>query len=128
MDGIRTDVMTREQFDQNCMNYSDFALYTPPDRFMFYHYEDPSTVFACERGVIGQNYAGDKYFLTDVQKGGYYGVYETLDITYYIKSETWIVVDDNDYFDLRDIRNLEKKIETLKAGLKAAHGVKEKHT
>lgn len=40
---IREDLLTPKQFRSNCDNYIDWALFTPPDRFMFHHYDEPAT-------------------------------------------------------------------------------------
>lgn len=102
--------MTREEWEKNCEYYAEDAFYTPPDKFLFRHYDEPeSQRLVCWRPMVGI----EKYQVSGVH-GGFYGLYETRDVSYYIKSGTWIVIDDPEFFRQAEIAELEAKLAALK--------------
>jgi hypothetical protein len=107
---IREDLMTREEWEKNCELYADYAFATPPDKFLFYHYdEDPKNVLVCHRPMVGI----EKYVVEGI-KGGFYGTYDTRDIMYYLKSGTWIEVESAEFFRQAEIASLERRLQQLK--------------
>jgi hypothetical protein len=105
--------LTREEWEKQCEHYSMDAFYTPPTQFLFHHYdEDTSKVLVCHRPMIGI----EKY-VVEGKNGGYYGVYNTRDVSYYIKSGTWIIVEDPEYFIQHEIEQLERKLADLRTEL-----------
>lgn len=110
--------MTRQEFEQNCAHYADFAFYTPPDQFLFRHY-DENKVLMCSRGVIGNNFAGDLYFVSGHQTTyrEYYGAYQTRDVTYYLKSGTWIEVPSAEFFAEAKVAEIRRSLAEAEAEL-----------
>ena len=101
--------------EYNCAHYSEFAFYTPPERFLFHHYDEPADeLLICHRPMIGM----EKY-VVEGTKGGFYGVYDTRDVTKYLKTGTWVEVESGDYFTKLDIAELEAQLAKKKALLKA---------
>lgn len=96
--------MSREDWELQCMHYFDCAFYIPPDAFIFRHYDEKEEL-KCERGMIGGNYTGDLYFVHGM-KGGYYGAYATRDVTFYLKSGTWVELPSAEYFAAREVAEL----------------------
>ncbi|WP_424624480.1 hypothetical protein [Achromobacter marplatensis] len=108
---IRTDLLTDEEFDRNCMLYADWAFYTPPEQFLFHHYEEPADeLLICHRPMIGI----EKYVVSGVN-GGHYGVYDTRDVTKYLKTGTWVQVDNPAFFLSREVSDLERQLTEKKA-------------
>lgn len=100
--------MTREEWHKRCeygLNAED-AFYTPPEKFLFHHYDEPSdTLLICWRPMVGI----EKYQVEGT-KGGFYGVYDTRDVTYYLKSGTWVMVDSGTFFEDAEIAELERQL------------------
>jgi hypothetical protein len=111
-----TSVMSHAEFERRCEHYSDYAFYTPPERFMFQYYDDPHTTYIAERPMVGM----ERYVVVQVGAGGYCGVYNTRDISRFIKMETWKIIDDEEYFVKRDIRILEEQLAEKQAELNQA--------
>lgn len=110
-----------EEWERRCMHYAEDAFYTPPDAFLFRHY-DEKTVLKCERGVLGGNYFGDMYFVHGHDAPGYYGAYTTRDVAYYLKSGTWVEVPSASYFADRKVQELRKALEQAEAELSSITG------
>jgi len=113
---IRTDVLTDKQFEYNCAHYADWAFYTPPEQFLFHHYDEPTDrLLICHRPMVGM----EKYVVSGVD-GGHYGVYDTRDVTKWLKNGTWIEVQDPTFFLKREVAGLEQQLDQKKAALDAA--------
>jgi hypothetical protein len=109
---IRTDIMSREEWEKNCEHYADYAFDTPPDKFLFHHYDEPATtLLVAHRPMVGI----EKYVVEGIC-GGFYGTYDTREIMYYLKSKTWIEVESEEFFRQAEIKELERKLEILKNG------------
>jgi hypothetical protein len=100
--------LSREEWDERCARYAEDAFYTPPEEFLFHHYDD-NLVLVARCPMIGI-----ERYVVNGKQGGFYGIYDTRDITYYIKSGTWVVVDDPDYFKQQEIAELEARLAELK--------------
>lgn len=110
---IRTDLMTEEEFERNCLHYSDFAFFTPPERFLFHHYdEDPEELLIAHRPMP----MIEKYVVNDMA-GGFYGTYDTRDVSKHLKMGTWVQVPDEGFFIKADISRLERELEEKRASL-----------
>lgn len=108
---IREDLMTKEEWEKRCEHYVDYAFATPPEKFLFHHYDEPDTkLLVCHRPMVGI----EKYMVEGVN-GGHYGVYDTRDIMYYLKSGTWIEVESEEFFRQAEIQELERRLEKLKS-------------
>ena len=109
---IRTDVISDIEYNKNCEKYADWAFFTPPEEFLFYHYDElpqlPENILYCSRPMIGM----EKYTVSGVN--GNYGVYDTRDVVKFIQTKTWIIIDSKDIFIKRDIRELENKLKEKK--------------
>jgi hypothetical protein len=106
---IRQDLLTREQFDRN---YSDWAFYALPDQFLFHHY-DEEKVLICSRLEIASRVcivAGIEKYVVEGKTGDFYGIYDTRDITWYIKSGTWVIVEEPNFLVNLEIAQLERKL------------------
>ena len=102
--------LTREEWEERCEHYADDAFYTPPEKFLFRHYDEPEAQrLICWRPMVGI----EKYSVEGLN-GGFYGLYDTRDVSYYIKSGTWIVIDDEGYFKRCEIARLERELAELK--------------
>lgn len=112
-DDIRTDLLTHEQWIQRCAFRSEDAFYTPPEQFLFHHYDESEVLICCRQGI-----GVEKYDITN-QAGEYYGMFTTRTVTYYIKSGTWVMVEDPTYFLKREIAELEHKLQQKKQQLEA---------
>lgn len=83
---VRQDLINDEQFDYNCAHYADWAFYTPPEQFLFHHYDEPADKqLICYRPMAGL----EKYVVEGVD-GGFYGVYDTRTVIKYLKTGTWV--------------------------------------
>lgn len=103
---IRTDLLTREQWEERCATSIE-AFYTPPEQFLFHHYDDPSkATLICTRPMVGI----ERYRVDDA-KGGFYGLYDTRDVTFYLKSGTWVQVEEGTFFIDLEIASLERQLE-----------------
>ena len=110
---IRQDLLSDEEFENNCFHYADWAFYTPPEEFLFHHYdESPDNVLICHRPMIGI----EKYVVNGLN-GGFYGTYDTRDVTKYLKNGTWIEVPSKKYFAELKVKNLEYDLEKAKKEL-----------
>jgi hypothetical protein len=58
------------------------------EHFLFYHYDKEVLIY-----------------------GGFYGTYDTRVVTWYIKSGTWGIVEDKNFFVEAEIANLERQLE-----------------
>lgn len=114
---IRTDVLTREEFDRNCMHYADWALYTPPEQFLFHYYSDsPESPLWCHRPMVGM----EKYVVNDMA-GRFYGVYDTRDITFYLKTKTWIELPSEIFFAENDFAKAKRALKEQEDKLKEVY-------
>lgn len=107
---IRTDVLTEEQFLHNCAHYPDFAFFTPPEQFLFHHYDEPADKpLICHRPMVGI----EKYVVEG--PAGFMGVYDTRTVTLYLKTETWIMLPSETYFKDLKIKDLERQLAELRS-------------
>lgn len=107
---IRTDIMTREEWERRCMISPGYAFATPPEKFLFHHYDEPpDKLLVCNRPMIGI----EKYIVSGMN-GGHYGTYDTRDIMYYLKSGTWVEVESEEFFKQCEIQELERRLAELK--------------
>jgi hypothetical protein len=97
--------LTRQEWEKNCEHYAEDAFYTPPERFLFRHYDEVDQKLVCWRPMVGM----EKYTVNDIN-GGFYGVYDTRDVAYYIKSGTWVVIDEPGFFERADVERLEREL------------------
>jgi hypothetical protein len=97
------------------MYYADWAFFTPRDSFMFYYYEDGpnSTIFVCNRPMLGM----EKYFVQSAKTGQHAGIYDTKDITKYLLTKTWIMVDDARFFIKQESAMLDQQLTDKQAEL-----------
>jgi hypothetical protein len=110
---IRTDLLSDEQFDYNCMHHTEWAFYVPPEKFMFHHYDETADKpLIAERPMVGI----ERYVVNDFQ-GNFYGLYDTRAITRYIKTGTWVLLDSEELFLKRDVAQLEKQLTEKKTAL-----------
>ena len=110
---IRTDIMTDEQYQENCFQFASFAFAVPPDEFRFHHYDEPANkLLICRRPMIGL----ERYQVDD-EHGGFYGLYNTKDVMKYITTKTWIVVESKEFFANAEIERLQKRINEIKKEL-----------
>lgn len=111
---IRTDIISDAEYEYNCAHY-EWAFYTPPERFMFHHYDEPpENIMVCHRPMIGM----ERYCVEKLE-GGFCGIYDTREVSKYIKTKTWIVIDDNGYFIKSDIAELKNKLSEKELELKS---------
>jgi hypothetical protein len=116
-DDIRTDILTREQWIQRCAFNAEDAFYTPPEQFLFRHYDESSSsdsLLICQRHGPGL----ERYDVINAI-GEYFGVYDTRTVTYYIKSGTWVMKEDPTFFLCREITALEHQLQQKKQQLEA---------
>ncbi|USV40973.1 hypothetical protein [Xanthomonas phage BUDD] len=112
---IRTDLLTRAEFDRNCRHYAEWAYYTPPDRFIFHYWEDSvEEARICERPMLGM----ERYVVSGT-KGGHYGIYDTRDVTFYLKTRTWIEIPSEKFFAEADVAEAQRKLDEAKQRLEA---------
>lgn len=98
--------LSLEQWERECMHYADAAFFTPPEKFLFHHYDEPSDkLLMCHRPMAGM----EKYVVSGTQ-GGCYGIYETRDVTYYLKSGTWVEVPSEKYFAQAEVERLRSEL------------------
>lgn len=117
---VRADLLSDEQFDYNCRHYAEWAFYMPPDRFLFHHYDEPADkLLICARPMVGI----EKYIVND-KNGGFYGLYDTRDVTKFLKTGTWIEVEDDAFFIRNDIASLKQRLEEKKAELEQVNKCK----
>lgn len=107
---IRTDILTEEEFTYNCMHYSEWAFFTPPDKFLFYHY-DTDKLLICFR-------YNDKFSVVDMM-GNFYGQYKIKTVSMYLKTCTWILVESEKFWDTIDFSKRKDIISDLTKDLKA---------
>jgi hypothetical protein len=106
---IRTDFMSDEEFDQNCANYAEYAFFTPPEQFLFHHYdEDPNKPLICHRPMRMERY------VVNGITGGFYGIYDTRDVSKFILNKTWIIVPSDKFFLTSEISELEANLKKRK--------------
>lgn len=115
---VRQDLLSDAEFERNCAHYADWAFYTPPEQFLFHHYdESPDDMRVCHRPMIGM----EKYVVNGVN-GGNYGIYDTRDVTRYLKNGTWVEIDSERFFAEREVMDAKAKLkdaETRLAGITA---------
>ncbi len=89
---IRTDIITEEEYAYNCMHYSEWAFFNPPDKFLFYQYDVTDKILIC---CYKYN---DMFFVVDIN-GNFYGDYKSKNVSKYIKTKTWIIVESENFWD-----------------------------
>lgn len=82
---IRTDILSDEEYAYNCMHYTDWAFFSPPEKFLFHHYDE-------DKILICFTIPNDKFCVVDIM-GNFYGEYRTKTVSKYLKTWTWILVE-----------------------------------